>query len=57
MDTAISVQIAGLSAMNKAELLSIWAKNFREAPPCIAAEESDGFHPLPTESRSGSTAA
>ncbi len=45
MDTAISVQIAGLSAMNKAELLSIWAKNFRAAPPCIAAEESDGFHP------------
>src|ERR1035437_7374877 len=33
MNTRLSEQIAGLPAMNKAELLSIWAKNVREAPP------------------------
>jgi hypothetical protein len=33
MNTALSDQIAGLPAMNKAELLSIWAKNFSQAPP------------------------
>jgi hypothetical protein len=33
MNTALSDQIAGLPAMSKAQLLSTWAKNFREAPP------------------------
>jgi hypothetical protein len=33
MNTALSDQIAGLPAPNKAELLSIWAKNFSQAPP------------------------
>jgi len=33
MNTALSDQIAGLAGLNKAELRSIWAKNFREAPP------------------------
>ena len=33
MNTALSDQIAGLPAMSKAQLLAIWAKNFREAPP------------------------
>ena len=33
MNTALSEQIAGLPAMSKAQLLAIWAKNFREAPP------------------------
>ena len=33
MNTALSDQIAGLPAMSKAQLLAIWAKNFREVPP------------------------
>jgi len=33
MNTAVSDQIAALPAMSKAQLLAIWAKNFREAPP------------------------
>jgi hypothetical protein len=33
MNTAFSDQVAGLPAMSKVQLLAIWAKNFREAPP------------------------
>jgi Protein of unknown function (DUF2924) len=33
MNAALTDQIAGLPAMNKAELLSIWANNFSQAPP------------------------
>ena len=33
MNTVLSEQIAALPAMNKSQLLAIWAKNFREAPP------------------------
>jgi|ERR1017187_4252256 hypothetical protein len=33
MNTTLSDQIADLPAMNKPELLSIWAKNFSQAPP------------------------
>jgi hypothetical protein len=33
MNTALSDQIVSLPAMSKAQLLSIWAKNFNQAPP------------------------
>jgi hypothetical protein len=33
MNTALSEQIAGLPAMSKPELLTVWGENFREAPP------------------------
>lgn len=33
MNTAPSSQIASLPALSKAELLSVWASNFSNAPP------------------------
>lgn len=39
MNQALSDQIAGLPAMNKAQLLSVWARHFKNPPPPALRKE------------------